>query len=229
LIAAEFVERSRDPNAWRKHARALRRSANVLWEEFTRVLVDESTTAIRDKTDANLDLALEAFDTTKLLYGLTLETALKAWIVEHFPSKIEIRVVMDGRGDATHAELRAIGVPTSSGHNLLALAEAADLFGERFQSIIRTEDGRRALRNICRDLGEVVLWRGRYPVPLASAEPMKLDPHAPWRAVAHYMRDWLDPILDELLKNKDDEVGRESDEALPVGGQKYPAGGLPQR
>jgi hypothetical protein len=178
----------------------------VLWEEFARVLVDEYATAIRNKTESNFDTVLEAFKTTKLLYGLTLETALKAWIVEHFPSKIEVRVVMDGRGEATHAELRTVGVPTSSGHNLLALAEAADLFGERFQSIIRTEDDRRAMRNICRDLGEVVSWRGRYPVPLASAEPMKLDPYAPRLAVAHYMRDWLDPILDVLLQDRDDDV-----------------------
>jgi hypothetical protein len=184
----------------------LRRSANVLWEEFTRVLVDELATARRNKTEPNLDSALEAFETTKLLYGLTLETALKAWIVEHFPSKIEVRIVMDGMGEATHAELRAVGVPTSSGHNLLALAEAADIFGERFRSIIRTEDDQGAMRNICRDLSEVVLWRGRYPVPLASAKPIQLDPHAPRLAVAHYMRDWLDPILDALLQDKGDGV-----------------------
>jgi hypothetical protein len=41
--------------------------------------------------------------------------------VEHFPTKIEVRVVVDGGGEAIHAELRAAGVPTSNGHNLLAL------------------------------------------------------------------------------------------------------------
>lgn len=132
---------------------------------------------------------------------MTLETALKAWIVEHFPSRTELRVAMDGKGETTHAELRAFGVPTFSGHNLLALADAADLFGAQFQSIMRTEDDRRAIRNICRDLGEVVMWRGRYPVPLASAEPMKLDPNAGYRDVMHYMRDWLDPTLDALLRD----------------------------
>lgn len=200
MIATEFVERSRNPSAWRSHARALRRSAILLWGGFTTALVEEVATAHREKRDPSFDAALEALETAKLLYGLTLETALKAWIVEHFPSKIEVRVVMDGRGEATHAELRAVGVPTSSGHNLLALADAADLFGERFQSTIRTEADRRAMRNICRDLGEVVLWRGRYPVPLASAEPMKLDPHAPPLALAHYMLDWLDPVLNALLQ-----------------------------
>jgi len=163
------------------------------------VLVAGVTSITPSEGEPDFEEALEAFDASKLLYGLTFETALKAWIVEYFPSKIEIRVAMDGKGEATHAELRAVGVPTSSGHNLLALAEAADLFGEHFSAIIRTDDDRRAVRNICRDLGEVVLWRGRYPVPLASSPPMKLDPHAPSLAIAHYMRDWLDPVLDALL------------------------------
>jgi hypothetical protein len=199
LFAAEFLERSKDPAAWRKHARALRRSADVTWVEFERILVASAAGISEGNYETVFEEALEAFDTAKLLYGLAFETALKAWIIQHFPSKIEIRVAMDGKGEATHAELRAIGVPTSSGHNLLALAEAAELFGERFGDLLRTDGDRRALRNICRDLGEVVLWRGRYPVPLATSDPLKLDPHAPQLAVAHYIRDWLDPVLDALL------------------------------
>ena len=200
MLATVFIEKSRDPLAWRKHARALRRSASVLWDEFTRILLEEVESSRSELRASNFEAAVEAFETTKLLYGLAFETALKAWIVEHAPEKIEVRVAMDGTGKATHAELRAVGVPTSSGHNLLALAEAAELFGERFQAVIRHESDRRAVRNICRDLGEVVLWRGRYPVPLASAEPLRLDPNVPRLAVAHYMLDWLDPILDALLE-----------------------------
>lgn len=199
MLATEFLERSRDPSAWRKNARALRRSADTIWTEFEQALAAAAVADKEGKDKPDFEDALEVFDTAKLLYGLTLETALKAWIVQYFQSKIEIRVAMDGTGEATHAELRAVGVPTSSGHNLLALAEAAELFGERFGAVMRTDDDRRAMRNICRDLGEVVLWRGRYPVPLASAEPMKLDPQAPQLAVAHYMRDWLDRVLDALL------------------------------
>jgi hypothetical protein len=206
LIASEFIERSRDPSAWRKHAKALRWSANLLWEEFTRVVTEEVSTAFQSKTEPNLVASIEALETAKLLYGLTLETALKAWIIEHVPSKIELRVTMDGKGEATHAELKTIGVPASNGHNLLALAETAELFGERFRTVIPTENDERMMRNICRDLAEVVLWRGRYPVPLASAAPIKLDPNAPGRGLAHYMRDWLDPVLDALLENEDGEV-----------------------
>lgn len=59
--------------------------------------------------------------------------------MEHYPSKVEVRVAMDGTGQATQAGLRTVGVPISSGHNLLAVAEAADLFGEGFQSVLATD------------------------------------------------------------------------------------------
>ncbi|WP_321955828.1 hypothetical protein [Paraburkholderia bannensis] len=209
MNAADFLRESRDPNAWRKHARALRRSGDVIWDEFQRELLEAIDESRNRGVELELEAVAEIFETSKLLYGLALETALKGWIVEHYPSKIEVRVAMDGTGQATQAELRTVGVPISSGHNLLALAEAADLFGERFQTILVTDHDRRAMRNICRELGEVVLWRGRYPVPLASTEPIRLDPNVPARAVAHYIRDWLDPVLDVLLQTGGGAVAQE--------------------
>jgi hypothetical protein len=199
--AEQFLDNARDPEAWRKHARALRRSGDAMWEQFSLDLVGAVVGSIDNrKREPNFDAALESLEITKLLYGLALETALKAWVVEHSPDKIQIRLVVDGNGNAVDAELKSIGVPTSSGHNLLALSEAAGLFGEAFSTVLRTDSDRRAMRNICRDLSEVVLWRGRYPVPLASAEPLKYDKGADPRATAHYVRDWLDPVLDVLLK-----------------------------
>lgn len=202
MQAAQFIERSKDVEAWRKHARALRRSAQLLWQEFERSLLFAIQAGSSKGTEPNLDEAIETFETTKLLYGLALETALKAWIIEHKPSEIEIKVTMDGNGEAKQAELKNIGVPSSQGHNLLALAEVAGLFTSTFASTLTTDSDRDAMRNICRDLGEVVVWRGRYPVPLASFEPLKLNPNVPAKALAHYLRDWLDPVLDALLKGK---------------------------
>lgn len=194
-----FIDQSTNPAAWRKHASALRHSAEVLWDDFTKILIE--CVASRPEGDvSNVAPAVEAFGVTKLLYGLTLETALKAWIVEHHPEKVELRVILNGRGDASEVELRTLGVPTSSGHNLLLLADVAGLFDETFADVVNTEEYKSALRNICRDLADVVTWRGRYPVPLASFKPIKLDPKAPAVALAHYMRDWLDPVLDVLLK-----------------------------
>jgi hypothetical protein len=174
-----------------------------MWDEFSLDLIGSVVGHVDNrKREPNFETALESLELTKLLYGLALETALKAWIVEHAPDKIQIRLVVDGRGDAVDAELKSIGVPTSSGHNLLALAEAAGLFGEAFSAVLPQDSDRRAMKNICRDLSEVVQWRGRYPVPLASAEPLKFDKGADPRATAHYVRDWLDPVLDVLLKAK---------------------------
>lgn len=203
MRADEFLEHTKRPEAWRKHARGLRRSAEVLWDEFSLLLVGAVVggTDVR-RGEPNIELAIEALETTKLLYGLALETALKAWIVEHHPEKIEIRVSVDGTGNATSAELRSVGVPTSSGHNIVALAEVVGLFGERFVSVLPTELDRRTMRNICRDLGEVVLWRGKYPIPLSSGDRVQLDPKTDPRAMAHYMRDWLDPVLDNLLGSR---------------------------
>lgn len=174
----------------------------MLWDEFERTLIAACLKAKEHNNPPDFEESLEFFETTKLLYGLALETALKAWIIQNDPSKIELRVIIDGKGEATNAELKTVGVSSSQGHNLLALAEAAGVFTASFHSVLKTDSDRSAMRNICRDLGEVVVWRGRYPVPLASYEPMQLDPKVPNIAVAHYMRDWLDPIFNALLQEQ---------------------------
>lgn len=199
MHAPEFVDKSTDPKAWRKHSRALRHSANVLWDDFVELVTQAVSRAKAKNEIPNLELAIEAIETAKLLYGLALETALKAWLIEHSPEKIEIRITMSGDGSPKHAELKSFGIPPNQGHNILALAEAADVFGKGFSNVLKTDGDRAALRNICRDLGEVVVWRGRYPVPMSSFDPVSPDPQVPVAALAHYLRDWLDPLLDALL------------------------------
>ena len=199
MQASEFLLKSKDPAAWRMHARALRRSALALWQEFERTLLAAIRSGATNKCEPDLTESDEIFASTKLLYGLALETALKAWIIESDPDSIEVKVTMNGRGEAIHAELRSLGVATTQGHNLIALAEKAGLFGRTFDDVVKTDEDRNALRNICRHLGEIVIWRGRYPVPLASFEPIRLDPSVPPVAIEHYLRDWLDPVLDKLL------------------------------
>ena len=38
MRATEFVQKSTDPEAWRKHSRALRRSGDVLWDDFVNLI-----------------------------------------------------------------------------------------------------------------------------------------------------------------------------------------------
>lgn len=200
MQAETFIEKSRSPQAWRKHSRALRRSANVLHDDFVAVLAESIKEAKALGEDTGHEKAIEAIETAKLLYGLALETALKAWIIEHKPSQIEIKITIDGSGEAKHAELKSFGVNGNQGHNLSALADVAGIFeGGTFAHVLKTESDRDVFRAICRDLGQVVLWRGRYPVPMASFEPQPLAKGVPWKAYAHYLRDWLDPMLDALL------------------------------
>lgn len=199
MHAIEFVEKSTDPTAWRKHSRALRHSADVLWDDFVDLVTKAALQAKAQNTPPNFESAIEAIETAKLLYGLALETALKAWLIEHYPEKIEIRITMTGDGSPRHAELKSFGIPPNQGHNILALAEAAGVFGQRFSHVLNTENNDAALKNLCRDLGEVVVWRGRYPVPMSSFDPVSFDPKGPVAGLAHYLRDWLDPLLDALL------------------------------
>ena len=200
MQAETFLEKSRSPGAWRKHSRALRRSANVLYDDFEAVLIESVKEAKALGQNVNHESAIEAIETAKLLYGLALETALKAWIIEHKPSQIEIKITIDGSGEAKHAELKSFGVNGNQGHNLSALADVAGIFeGSAFAHILKTKSDHEVFRAIFRDLGEVVVWRGRYPVPMASSEPQPLAKNVPWQVYVHYMRDWLDPMLDALL------------------------------
>ena len=200
MRAETFIEKSCSPTAWRKHSRALRRSADVLFDDFIAVLTDSLKEAKALGKEEDREQAVEAIETAKLLYGLALETALKAWIIEHKPSHIEIKIIINGSGEATHAELKSFGVNGNQGHNLSALADISGIFdGETFAHVLKTDSDRDVFRAICRELGQVVVWRGRYPVPMASFDPQPLAKGIPWQAYAHYMRDWLDPMLDALL------------------------------
>ncbi len=198
MQAAELIAKSKDAEAWRKHARALRRSGDAIWQRFEKSLFEALAGTKDGGAGADLDVSVEYLETAKLLYGLALETALKAWIIKQKPGEIEIGVTIDGSGEAVHAELKRVGVRLQ-GHDLHALAESAGLFGTGFSAVITQDSDRDAVRTICRDLGQAVAWRGRYPAPRSSFEPQKLKSGVPVRVLTHYLRDWLDPVLDALL------------------------------
>jgi hypothetical protein len=43
-----------------------------------------------------------------------------------------------------------------------------------------------------------VYWSGRYPVPTKSGEGHQPSPDVPAKIYGHYIRDWLDPLLDHF-------------------------------
>lgn len=199
MDAENFLQKARSPEAWRKHAKALRRAADALWEVFAESVFRAARLAREKDVKPDMTIPMEDLMTAKLLYGLALETSLKATIVETSPKSIEFQVTMDGTGAAVRAELRNIGVASHDGHNLLRLADQVGLFGDGFKDALPKPEDAATMKNICRDLGEAIVWRGRYPIPLKSFTPQSLDPSVPPAAVAHYLRDWLAPVLDKLL------------------------------
>lgn len=193
---ADLISAINDPSAWKAQSSITRKSAEVLWEKFATTVLDSMKTGIAD--DALFEVALNYMQTCKLLYGLALETALKAAIVEKEPQDIDFRVSMNGLGELTEVEVKSLGVPNGKGHDLLSLAEKAGLFGASYEFLLVDTFSRNAIKQICRDLGEMVVWRGRYPAPMRSSNPIELDPTIPRVSLGHYMRDWLDPIFDAL-------------------------------
>jgi hypothetical protein len=192
----ELISAVKDPSAWKLQSSIMRRSAEVLWDKFSTTILESMKTGIAD--DELFEVALNYMQTCKLLYGLALETALKATIVANAPQDIDLRVRMNGLGELTEVEVKSLGVPSGQGHDLLALAEKAGLFGPCFEFLLVDAASKNALKQICRHLGEIVVWRGRYPAPMRSFDPIELDPTIPQVSLGHYMRDWLDPIFDAL-------------------------------
>jgi len=64
--------------------------------------------------------------------------------------------------------------------------------------VFKVQSDLTALRNILKHLSEVVYWSGRYPVPIKSGEEFQPTADLPVVALGHYLRDWVDPVLDHF-------------------------------
>ena len=190
----QFVRDVTNPSAWRQQSSIMRLSAEALWDQFELSLVKSCLNRVLD--DTVFQVALSYMRTSVLLYGLVLEKALKAEIVEGNPDNIELKFQRDGEGRLMRVHIKNLGV--ANGHDLVALAEKAGIFGEKFANILVDERGAFAVREICKHLTEIVVWQGRYPVPMSSREPVRFDRSLPLVLQNHYIRDVLDPMLDSL-------------------------------
>lgn len=199
----DLVSAVKDPAAWRLQSIAMRRAADTLWEKYEQTVLAAVGGGVAN--DNLFEVALQFMQSAKLLYGLALETAFKSAIVENNPQDIDLRLSMNGLGEITEVEVKSLGVPGAKGHDLESLAEKVGVFGVKFEAILVDVKAKDAFRQICRHLGEMVIWRGRYPAPMRSFDPLIYDPAIPMSALNHYMRDWLDPMLDELLVELDDK------------------------
>lgn len=186
-----------DPDAWLRKSATLRLSADVLWEAFS-----EALTVWTVRQRANSRDSDEAFDrafghlmSAKMLYGLALETAFKAKILRDRPHDVEFRLTADGSGKIHTAELKQLGVSLGAGHNLVRLAEIVGVFRTGAGAIFQYDSDFQAVRAILQDLGEITVWAGRYPIPTQSGTVPPMPAQLPAKVLGHYMRDWLDPLL----------------------------------
>jgi hypothetical protein len=200
MDAETFLKLATNNDAWLRKSRGLRDSADVLWQAF-----EERTGAwllATKRKDPNPDAIWEQayarLVTSKMLYGLALETAFKARILRERPKEMVFKMAMDGSRSLNSVEMKQFGVAMGSGHDLVRLGEMAGVF--RPEAVFEHESDLNALRAILEDLGDIIVWEGRYPVPLRSGEDRKVSPEIPSRVFGHYMRDWTDRVLDHFLR-----------------------------
>jgi hypothetical protein len=198
MFAKDLLSVTLDAQAWHLQSEALRSSADVLWDKFVAELVLAAAEYKRTSDMTSMDVAFEYLSSAKLLYGLALETGLKALIIKKFPDEIEIRITVNGHNIPIDAEVKSLGISGGPSHNLLALAEKAEIFSEQFSKALVTRNDKEAFKDICRNLSEIVMWRGRYPAPMRSFTPLEYSEMLPAKILGHYMRDFLDPVMDTI-------------------------------
>lgn len=197
MEADVFLSIVMEPIRWSSKSIEMRRAADVVWDRFVARLVD----ALKAQSD-NLDdggaweEAIGYLDTSKMLYGYALETAFKGYIIEQEPDKFEIETTTDEAGEVLDARTIRIGVPLRSGHELVELAEHSGAFTRGEGAIFSADSDYIALHSILVHLTEYTVWRGRYPVPIRSGPEFAPAKGMPVRVLGHYLRDWVDPVLD---------------------------------
>lgn len=201
MDARTLLSTAIDADKWLAKSAGLRRAGNRLWDSFLEAFVRYGLEAKSNRKDGAAAVFSELQDylsAAKLLYGLAIEAGLKAYLLRRQPSTIEFRLIADGTGELQSAEMKQFGVPLGTGHNLEQLAQKAGLLVRENNPVLPLESDQRVVRDLLKHLSDVVYWSGRYPVPMRSGDEYERDSSVPGVAYGHYIRDWLDPLMDFL-------------------------------
>ena len=201
MDANRFLKIVTNPDAWLEKSAALRRSADVLWDKIVPTTVEAAKAEKgnrKTEADAKWNEASEYLLSAQMFYGLALETALKAHLLRTDPKEIELQMSADGTGTLQSIEVKQFGVPIREGHDLIKLANKANLFSRGEDAIFVHESDFQALHEILLHLSDVVRWNARYPAPNKSGTEHVKSPDLPAKIYEHYIRDWIDPVLDKL-------------------------------
>ena len=201
MDAPEFLKTAIDPELWLTKSAALRRAGDRLWDSFFENWLRSALRRRSYKMDDAAALfrhAIDYMNSAKFMYGFAVETAFKAHLLKHKSNEIEFKLSADGTGALRTAELKQFGTQMGASHNLEQLGQRTGILTLEGNPVFKYQSDLNAVREILRELSEIVYWSGRYPVPLKSGETFQLTGEVPSVAFAHYMRDWLDPVLDHF-------------------------------
>jgi hypothetical protein len=195
-----------DPEAWRTKARTVRTAAETLWGSALGFF-----SGMSDNREQAIDLFVERLHTAQFLYGLAVETALKARIIERDPANVRFVEKMDAQGVVVEVRLQRIGADLGpDGHDLVKLAEVAGVLGPSASTpVFAVKSDQTAIKEILAFLTDCVRWSGRYPAPKSSNTYYRPESKIPSRILGAYMRDWLDQLLDALLLKHEADDGSE--------------------
>lgn len=190
MTPEQFLKRASAPAQWLNKARALRRSADVVWEEFNNRLFSAKDAGTGKFSPEKTESAIDIHFNSLLLYSLSAECALKGLIIKNDPSSVLFKTTMNGSGELIDAEITKLGSTSFDTHNLERLAEIVGMLkpGDRPE-----------LRELLAFCTHCIQWLGRYPTPLDSESDFIPRGKIPGAAFGHYFRDFMDPFLDEVM------------------------------
>lgn len=186
----EFLQRARDPLAWKSKAISLRRSADAVWEAFSSTLLESIDQKKKTFDEVKLSEATDVLRNGQLLYSLAAECALKGLIIQQNPTDVVFETTVDGTGALLDAKIKQIGKARIDTHNLEKLAEISGVVGANSNADMREL---LVFSTYC------INWIGRYPVPLDTNSDFVPRGQLPANVFNHYYRDLMDPFLDEVL------------------------------
>ena len=190
MNADEFLKKARDANAWRSKAVSLRRSADLVWDEFSRRLLEAIDKETKSFDENKFNAAVDLLRNSQFLYSLAAECALKGLIIKQRPRDVIFETSVDATGAIIDAKIIQIGKSRIDTHNLEKLAEISGMV---------TTGKNAEIRELLAFSMHCINWIGRYPVPLDTNSNFLPRGTIPAVAFNHYYQDLMDPFLDIVL------------------------------
>ena len=152
----EYREALHDPKSWMIRSVSLFQSAEATWRAGDNSGFGPGSNHPMPESPLDVVQAFGFYKVAMMLYGLAVETALKAILVSQKSDSIVVHLETNGGGDIQRVSLKTVG-DAGGGHNLIELAKNAGL-------ISRNEREDVDEKSHLAELSAYVAWRGRYPV-----------------------------------------------------------------